>query len=196
MSPAARFSLIASSVVLAIGLAVFATAITLTQRPSAPPQSGGLGGPFQLTDQDGRRVDQSVLADRTTLLFFGFTHCPDVCPTKLFEITQALQRLGRDADRVRVVFVSVDPERDTPDLLKAYLGSFDARYVGLTGTLEEVAAVTRAWRAYARKVPLEGGGYTVDHTAAVYLIDRQGRFLSTLDVSDPERAAAQLRARL
>jgi protein SCO1/2 len=107
-----------------------------------------------------------------------------------------MQRLGADSDRVNVVLISVDPERDTPELLKTYLAGFDPRFRGLTGTPEEIAAVTRAWRAYYRKVPLEGGSYTVDHTAAVYLIDREGRFVSTLDVTDPDRAAATLRARL
>jgi protein SCO1/2 len=196
MTPAARLALIASFFILAIGLAVFGAILTFTQRPGSVTQASALGGPFRLIDQDRTPVDERILQGRTTLLFFGFTHCPDVCPTKLFEIAQTMQRLGADSDRVNVVLISVDPERDTPELLKTYLAGFDPRFRGLTGTPEEIAAVTRAWRAYYRKVPLEGGSYTVDHTAAVYLIDREGRFVSTLDVTDPDRAAATLRARL
>lgn len=196
MPRAARLSLIVSLAILVLGVGVFAGTLWWTNRDTGSPAASALGGPFTLTDHDGRRVDQSILQGRPTLLFFGFTHCPDVCPTKLFELARVMQSLGRDADRVNVVLVSVDPERDTPDLLKQYLGSFDARFRGLTGSVEEIAAMARAWRAYHRKVPTGGDGYTVDHTAAVYLLDRQGRFVSTLDVADPDRAATALRARL
>lgn len=196
MTPAARLALIASFLILAAGLAVFGAILTFTQRPNSVTQVSALGGPFRLIDQDRAPVDERILQGHVTLLFFGFTHCPDVCPTKLFEIAQVMQRLGADSDRVNVILISVDPERDTPELLKTYLASFDPRFRGLTGTPEEIAAVTRAWRAYYRKVPLEGGSYTVDHTAAVYLIDRNGQFVSTLDVTNPDRAAATLRTRL
>jgi protein SCO1/2 len=191
MSRTARASLIAAAAILALGVAVLAA--TLSMAPSGGPAPSALGGPFRLVDQDGRRVDESLLTGRPTLMFFGFTHCPDVCPTKLFEMAQVMQRLGSAADRVQVVLVSVDPERDTPELLKAYVSGFDARFRGLTGTAEEVAAMARAWRAYYRRVPLDGGQYTVDHTSAVYLVDAQGRFVSTFDVSDPDRAAQALR---
>jgi protein SCO1/2 len=191
MSRTARASLIAAAAILTLGVAVLAA--TLSMAPPGGPAPSALGGPFRLVDQDGRRVDESLLRGRPTLMFFGFTHCPDVCPTKLFEIAQVMQRLGPAADRVQVVLVSVDPERDTPELLKIYVSSFDPRFRGLTGTPDEVAAMARAWRAYYRRVPLDGGQYTVDHTSAVYLVDAQGRFVSTFDVSDPDRAAQALR---
>jgi protein SCO1 len=196
MTPAARASLIASLAVLVVGVGVFLAILSFTSRQNGAPAPSALGGAFQLTDQDGRRVDESMLRGRTNLLFFGFTHCPDVCPTKLFEIAQVMQRLGAASDRVQVLFVSVDPERDTPDLLKTYLSSFDSRFRGLTGTPEEIANMARLWRAYYRRVPLDAGAYTMDHTAAVYVIDGQGRFVSTLDVADPERAAQTLRQRI
>jgi protein SCO1/2 len=191
MSRTARASLIAAAAILTLGIAVLAA--TLSMAPPGGPAPSALGGPFRLVDQDGRRVDESLLRGRPTLMFFGFTHCPDVCPTKLFEIAQVMQRLGPAADRVQVVLVSVDPERDTPELLKIYVSSFDPRFRALTGTPDEVAAMARAWRAYYRRVPLDAGQYTVDHTSAVYLVDAQGRFVSTFDVSDPDRAAQALR---
>jgi protein SCO1 len=197
MSRAARASLIASLAILFVGLATFAGALWWTRPPANEAAPSALGGPFTLVDQDGRAVDERALIGRPSLLFFGFTHCPDICPTKLFELSQVMQALGRDGDRLGVFFVSVDPERDTPELMKLYLSSFDARFRGLTGTPEQVAAMTRAWRVYHRRVPLDGGGYTVDHGTAVYLIDRAGRFVSTLDLSGgPDRAAARLRTML
>lgn len=198
MSPAARASLIASFAVLVIGIGVFLTILSFTNsRQGAPPAPSALGGAFQLTDESGRRVDQSVLNGRVNLMFFGFTHCPDVCPTKLFELAQVMQRLpAEQRQRVQVLFVSVDPERDTPELMRAYLSSFEGPFRGLTGTPDEIAHMTRLWRAYYRRVPLEGGQYTMDHSAVVYLIDGEGRFVSTFDTSDPDRAAQSLRARL
>lgn len=197
MSRAARLSLIASLAILFLGLATLTTALWLTRPSSTETAPSALGGPFSLIDQDGRSVDERALIGRPSLLFFGFTHCPDVCPTKLFELTQVMQVLGRAGDGVNVFFVSVDPERDTPELIKLYLGSFDARFRGLTGTPEAVSTMARAWRVYHRRVPLEGGGYTIDHGTAVYLLDRAGRFVSTLDLSaGPDQAAARLRTML
>jgi protein SCO1/2 len=197
MSPAARASLFASFAVLVVGIGVFLAILTFTNQRAGAPAPSALGGAFQLTDQDGRRVDQSILNGRTNLMFFGFTHCPDVCPTKLFEMAQVMQRLTpAQRERVQVLFVSVDPERDTPELMKTYLSSFEGPFRGLTGTPDEIAQMARIWRAYYRRVPLEGGAYTMDHSAAVYLIDGQGRFVSTFDTTDPERAAQTLRQRL
>lgn len=196
MTPTARASIIASFAVLAVGLAVFIGALVYS-RNSAPTQAATLGGPFRLVDQDGRAQTEQILSGKPTLLFFGYTHCPDVCPTTLFELAQVMQALGSDADRVQVVYVSVDPERDTPALLKDYLSSFDARFIGLTGSPEEVANVAREWRAIYRKVPEQNGEYTIDHTAAVYVLDRAAHFTSVLDLGKgPEQAAAALRLRL
>jgi protein SCO1/2 len=196
---AALASLIASLAVLALGLAVLGLTLYLTGvpgRPGTAQQTASIGGTFAAIDQSGRPVDQTVLTGQPTLLFFGFTHCPDVCPTKLYEIAQVMQRLGPAADRISVRLVSVDPERDTPELLTSYLASFDPRFRAITGTPEQIAHIARLWRAYYRKVPLEGGGYTVDHSAGVYLLDARGQFVSLLDVTDPDKAAATLRARL
>ncbi len=153
-----------------------------------------IGGPFSLVDQNGRRMTEADLAGRPTLLFFGFTHCPEVCPTTLYEITGWMQTLGAQADRLNVMFVTVDPERDDQPALAEYAKAFDPRIRMLTGTREAVDQMIRAYRAYARKVPLEGGGYTMDHTATVYLLDAQGRFTGTVDAREKQDTAlAKLR---
>ena len=130
-------------------------------------------------------------------MFFGFTHCPDVCPTTLFDISEVLRRLGKDADRTGALFITVDPERDTPAVLKDYLSSFDSRLKGLTGDPAAVNAAIKAYRVYAKKVPLDNGDYTMDHTAVVYLMDKNGRFVAPFNLKQtPEAAAAQLRGYL
>jgi protein SCO1 len=131
------------------------------------------------------------------LVFFGFTHCPDVCPTTLFEVSQILRALGPDADRTRALFITVDPERDTPAVMKDYLSSFDPHLVGLTGNLDAITAVAKAYRVYFRKAPLDDGGYTMDHTAIVCLMDKEGRFVAPFSLKRATDASvADLRKRL
>ncbi|MBU3731323.1 MAG: SCO family protein [Beijerinckiaceae bacterium] len=171
---------------LALGLVLF---VVLGR-----PQGSGIGGPFTLTNQAGQKVTERVLeSPGATLVFFGFTHCPDVCPTTLYEVTQLYQALGPKGDRLRTLFITVDPERDTPELLRDYISSFDPRIVGLTGSPEQTAAALKAYRGYARKVPLEGNNYTMDHTALVYLMDSKGRFIESFNLKrPPEQAAKEL----
>jgi len=153
-----------------------------------------IGGPFALTDQAGQTVTEKDLEGRPTLIFFGFTHCPDVCPTSLFEISEVLKAMGKDADRVNAYFISVDPERDTDAAMKDYLSSFDPHLKGLTGGPDAVAKVISGFRVYARKVPLKDGDYTMDHTALIYLMDRDGHFVSPFNLKrTPEEAAADLK---
>jgi protein SCO1/2 len=160
---------------------------------SNQPQTATIGGPFRLTDQNGRTVTEQDFKGAPFLVFFGFTHCPDVCPTTLFEVSEILRNLGPDAARVRVAFITVDPERDTPAALKDYLSSFDPHMEGLTGDPEAIAAVTKAYRVYYKKVPLDEG-YTMDHTAIVYLMDKDGNFVSPFSLKrTTEAAAADLR---
>ena len=177
-SPARRAVLI-----LAVGLVMLAAtlaALYLMRPPgdgradaTAGPQ---IGGPFALVDQEGRRVTEASYAGRHLLVFFGFTHCPDVCPLALGEVSVALDALGPAAAKVQPLFVSVDPERDTPAALKDFITAFDDRIVGLTGSPEEVAAAARAYRVYFKKVPVQGAlGYTMDHSAFVYLVGPGGK---------------------
>jgi protein SCO1 len=158
------------------------------------PAPAAIGGPFQLTDQSGATVTEKSLLGRPTLIFFGFTHCPDVCPTSLFEISEVLRAMGPDADKVNAYFVSVDPERDNSQAMKDYLSSFDPHLKGLTGNPESVAKALSAYRVYAKKVPLKDGDYTMDHTALTYLMDRDGKFVSPFNLNrKPEEAAADLK---
>lgn len=157
-------------------------------------QPAAIGGPFQLTDQNGKAVTDKSLKGKPTLIFFGYTHCPDVCPTSLFEISEVLRVMGKDADKVNAVFISVDPERDTPATMKDYLSSFDPHLEGLSGDPAETAKVISSYRVYAKKVPTKDGDYTMDHTALIYLMDRDGRFVSPFNLKrTPEEAAADLK---
>ena len=153
-----------------------------------------IGGSFAMTDHRSRAVTEHAFAGRPSLVFFGFTHCPDVCATTLADAGRRLEALGSDADRLAVLFVTVDPERDTPAQLAAYLEAFDPRITGLTGTPAQLAAMAATWRAHYRKVPDERGGYTMDHTALTYLMDVRGRFAGTIDPHESDEvAAAKLR---
>lgn len=161
------------------------------------PRTVAIGGPFQLTDQEGRTVTEQALLGRPSLVFFGYTHCPDVCPATLFDISQIMHALGPDADRARAVFITVDPERDTQPVIKDYLSSFDPHITGLTGDLPAITAVAKEYRAYFRKVPVDGGDYAMDHTAITYLMDKEGRFVSPFSLKRvTEEAAADLRRHL
>jgi protein SCO1/2 len=179
------------------GLAVFlATFLYATGNLSG---SGGgsfatIGGPFQLVDQNGNAITDRDLKGRPHLVFFGYTHCPDVCPTTLFELSEVMQALGADADRTAALFITVDPERDSPSVIKDYLSSFDKHLRGATGTPAAIAAAEKAYRVYAQKVPGERGEYTMDHTALIYLMDKEGRFVAPFSLNrKPEAAAADLR---
>ena len=176
---------------LLVGLLVMLWALGGVRGLTAP---AAIGGPFQLTDQSGQTVTEKSLQGRPTLIFFGFTHCPDVCPTALFEISELLHAMGNDADRVNAYFVSVDPERDSKEAIKDYLSSFDPHLKGLTGEPVAIAKVLSAYRVYAKKVPLKDGDYTMDHTALTYLMDRDGKFVAPFNLDrPPEVAAAELK---
>jgi protein SCO1/2 len=176
---------------LVFGLLVLLWAFGGVRGVTAP---AAIGGPFQLTDQSGQTVTDKSLLGRPSLIFFGFTHCPDVCPTSLFEMSQVLQAMGKDAGRVNAYFISIDPERDTVAAMKDYLSSFDPHLKGLTGDPAAIAKVAAEYRVYTKKVPLKDGDYTMDHTALVYLMDRDGHFVAPFDLKQtPEKAAAELR---
>jgi protein SCO1/2 len=176
---------------LVVGLVLMLWAVGGLRSATAP---AAIGGPFQLTDQAGQTVTEKNLQGRPTLIFFGFTHCPDVCPTSLFEISEVLKAMGGDADRVNAYFISVDPERDTHTAMKDYLSSFDPHLKGLTGDPDATAKALSGFRVYAKKVPLKDGDYTMDHTALIYLMDRDGHFVSPFNLKrTPEEAAADLK---
>ncbi|TCU66696.1 protein SCO1/2 [Bradyrhizobium sp. R2.2-H] len=193
MSSATRPLVIATAFAasLIVGLLIMFWAMGGVSKVAQP---AAIGGPFQLTDQNGKAVTDKSLKGKPTLIFFGYTHCPDVCPTSLFEMSEVLRVMGKDADKVNAVFISVDPERDTPATMKDYLSSFDPHLEGLSGDPAETAKVISAYRVYAKKVPTKDGDYTMDHTALIYLMDRDGRFVSPFNLKrTPEEAAADLR---
>jgi len=193
MSRTARPLVIATAFAasLVVGLLLMFWAIGGVSKVAQPV---AIGGAFQLTDQNGRTVTEQSLRGKPTLIFFGYTHCPDVCPTSLFEISEVLRAMGKDADRVNAYFISVDPERDTPSTMKDYLSSFDPHLEGLSGDPAATTTVLTAFRVYAKKVPMKDGDYTMDHTALIYLMDRDGRFVAPFNLKrSPEEAAAELK---
>jgi protein SCO1 len=179
------------------GLVLFFGAIIFVAGRASSPIGqavASVGGPFHLEDQNGKPVTDADMKGKPFLVFFGFTHCPDICPTTLFEMSQVMKALGPDADRTGALFITVDPERDTPTVMKDYLSNFDPHLRGLTGSRAAIDAAIKAYRVYAKKVPLQNGDYTMDHTAVVYLMDKDGTFVAPFDVSrTPEAEAADLR---
>lgn len=165
-------------------------------RPAATGGSGAIGGPFQLTDQDGKARTDRDFRGKLMLITFGYTFCPDVCPLSLQNMTTAMDDLGKDADRVQPIFVSVDPARDTPAQLKSYQEFFTPRLELLTGTPEAVAQAARNYRVYYKVNgdPAKEPNYLVDHSALIYLMDREGRFLTHFShETPPEKMAAAIR---
>jgi len=155
-----------------------------------PEATGGIaiGGPIHLTSQDGTPFDSASLAGKPYAVFFGYTHCPDVCPTTLSDISQATDEIGGKAKDFTTLFVTIDPERDTVPVLKDYISNFTAKVVGLTGTADQVAAAAKAFRVYYKKVPTSDGSYTMDHTAVLYLMDSHGAFRSIISYTEDHDA--------
>lgn len=189
---AAKTPSVGAKPLIAIGVGcalLFAAFVAFTGGPSAPPS---IGGPFQLTAQTGRSFSDKDMLGRPYLVFFGYTHCPDICHTTLFELSEILRALGPDAN-VGGLFVTVDPERDTPDTLKDYLASFDPRIIGLTGPHEALDPMLSAYRIYAKRAGGDAGDYGVDHTTVVYLMDKTGHFVNAFNVArKPAEAAREL----
>ncbi len=152
------------------------------------------GAPFELVDQKGEPITEAAFRGHPSAVFFGFTHCPEVCPTTLFEMDGWLKKLGDDGKDVRAYFVSVDPERDKTEVMDAYVGNVSDRITGITGEPDKIHAMAKDFGIYWRKVDLEDGDYTMDHTASVILLDSDGRFAGTIAYGEnPESALTKLR---
>lgn len=145
-----------------------------------------IGGPFSLKDQTGRPVTDRDLIGKPSLIFFGFTSCPEVCPTTLMHMSKWLKDLGPDGDKLNALYVTVDPERDTAAQIKQYLSAFDPRIRGLTGSPAAVAEIAKNYRVYYNRVPLENGSYTMDHSTMVYMMDAQGEFVGPIGYNEPD----------
>jgi len=166
----------------------------LTPRPDSSSQGNaielaGFGGPFTLVGADGKAFSSSRLNGRPHALFFGFTHCPDVCPTTLARLVRLREQLGKGASTFDVVFVTVDPERDGPAEVGKYAELFGSPVIGLTGSPAQIAQVKKQFGIYSRKVPDSSGNYSVDHTATVLLFGRDGKFVATISPDEPDSAA-------
>ncbi len=179
-----RNRLIWSLAALAVGLAILGVSVMLILSKPAP---AAIGGPFKLMTQDGNALSSDDLKGTPFLVFFGYTYCPDFCPTTLYDLGEDLAALGPDADKLKILFVSVDPQRDIPEHLKLYLSAFDPRIVGLTGTPQQVADIAKAYKVIYQRV---GGGtdYTVNHTVTVFLMDKRGNFFSAINWQEPQNS--------
>ena len=165
---------------LAVWIAVLVGAAGWVGWDAMQGRQPAIGGPFTLVDQNGRTVTNEMLKGKPTLIYFGYTFCPDVCPTSLLLMETAIETLGPDAaKKVNLVFITIDPGRDTEKLIKDYVGNFSPTFIGLTGTPEQVTAAARAYRVYYQKVPgKDGAPYLMDHSSIVYVLDRNGRFVT------------------
>lgn len=161
------------------------------QNSAAPAQPNAPGGPFKLTDTNGRTVTNETLKGKPYAIFFGFTRCPDVCPTTMARMALLHKRLGADAAKMNVVFVSVDPKHDKREDIASFLSMFDAPVIGLTGDPAELERMEKAFKIYVERVPLPNGDYTIDHTARILLFDRNGQFADTMDAKEPEAQAVE-----
>jgi protein SCO1/2 len=161
--------------------------------------TASIGGPFELTNQDGQTVTDKTYAGKLLLVYFGYTNCPDICPTALQTIAIAMDDLGADAAKVQPILITIDPERDTPKVMKEYVQAFHPRLVGLSGTPEQIAKVAKEYRVYYQKAPLKNSslGYAMDHSGFTYLMDGKGRYLTHFrhDMT-PEDLVKGIRARL
>ena len=171
---------------IAVGIAAVGGLILALNPPATTTRQGQglpldtIGGPFSLVGSDGQPFSSSRLAGKPAAIFFGFTNCPDVCPTTLARLANLRKQLGRGDEGFSIVFITVDPERDRPEDVGRYAGLFNTPIIGLTGSPAQVERVKKQFGVYSAKVPTPGGGYSVDHTATVFLLDRNGKFVATL----------------
>jgi protein SCO1/2 len=189
--PAAeRRWVIALAAAIAI-LAIGAIALYPVWRHGSGAATSLVGGPFKLQGPDGRVVTEADMKGQPFLVFFGYTHCPDVCPTTLAQMSDVLAKLP--GKPIRALFITIDPERDSAQSLKDYLQSFDPRIIGLSGDADAISKVEKAYRVYARKGPVENGGYGMDHSSIIYLMDAEGKFVEAFNVErKPEESAKEL----
>ena len=200
MSPEAKRGLKRASLIMLIGGGFLAAALGIgwvqnqrSVQSVADNSAVPIGGAFTLTDENGQEVTDQTYRGKWLLVFFGFTHCPDVCPTALNDIALTLDQLGPQAASVQPLFVTVDPERDTPEIMREYTDAFHPGIVGLTGTPAQIADTAKAYRVYYKKVP-QGDSYTMDHSGITYVMDPTGKFAAHFSPRTPiETMTAKLR---
>jgi protein SCO1 len=162
--------------------------------PGKDTSTAAIGGPFALVDDTDAPVTENVLAGKPYTIYFGYTYCPEICPTTLLDLSRWITELGTGADKLNYVFVTVDPQRDTPQLMHAYLSSFDKRIRGFTGTPEQIAKIARQYRVYYKKIPTKDGSYVMDHSSIIYLMGSDAKFISMIAYQENDASAvAKLR---
>lgn len=185
------FRVLAFSLILAIGAAAGWGAYSWWRTTQG---SEAYGGAFTLVDQRGETITQEAFRGQPSAVFFGFTHCPEICPTTLYEMSSWLEELGDETKNIRAYFVTVDPERDTPETLDSYVSSFSERITAITGEPDAIASMLKDFGIYSRKVDTSDGDYTMDHTASIILLDSNGGFFGTIAYGEaPDNAKAKLR---
>jgi protein SCO1/2 len=177
---------------LVVGVAVFVGVFLLATGQFSTAKT--VGGPFKLIGDDGQPISDATFKGKPYLIYFGYTHCPDVCPTTLFELSEVMKALGKNANHTAVLFVTIDPERDTAAVMKDYLSNFDRHLMGATGDPKTVRAVEKEFNVFAQKVPAKDGDYSMNHSSEIYLMDKQGHFVEAFDLKrKPKVSAAELR---
>jgi len=184
-----RIAVLAVLSVFTIALAGFS--IFLMQAPQDIEQTAAIGGPFHLVDDRGRAVTDADLRGKPSLVYFGYTYCPEICPTTLNDMAGWIRGLGADASKFNFVFVTIDPERDTQKVMHAYVSSFDPRIRGFTGSLKQVATAANAYRVYFKRVPEPGGSYSMDHSTSVYVMDAKGHYFDHIAYQEDEKSVLQ-----
>ncbi|WP_395688277.1 SCO family protein [Aestuariivirga sp.] len=192
MRPGVRAAIVLAGFGVFVFLALFL--LRMSGDGARPLPAVTIGGPFELASSRGGTIDSDDLLGQPYAVFFGFTHCPEVCPTTLYEISNVLSSLGEAAKNMKILFITVDPERDTVDVMKDYLANFDPRIEGLVPTADQLPGLASDFRIYHAKSPTSDGSYTMDHTASIFLFDADGQFAGTLSYGEaPEMRAAKLR---
>lgn len=182
--PAAQRGSLLILVAFALALVgIVGATVAFLPRGERPPAMSVVGGPFRLDSSKGGTVDSRALKGKPFLVFFGFTQCPNVCPTTLADLGTLLDEFGAQGGEIQAYYITLDPERDTAAVMREYMPSFSERITGLTGTKEAIDGVVRDYRAFVKRVPLPGGDYTLEHTLMVYMMDRDGGFAGPLDLS-------------
>jgi protein SCO1/2 len=189
MSNRRRFAATAVALTLVVGAGAIGYA-TFLMTPKVRA-AGSFGAAFTLTDDRGESITEKALSGHPSLVYFGYTHCPDVCPTTLYDMAGWFKTLGPQADGLKAYFFTVDPERDTPEIMHSYTGNFTDRIIGITGDPGEMQKAIKGWRIYAKKVPSPDGGYTMDHTASVLLVDADGNLRGTIAYQENTDVALQ-----
>jgi protein SCO1 len=189
---------IIAAIAVSAGFAAVALVVVFAVTPRKIGQTEGIaaiGGPFTLVDDSGAPVSDKTLAGKPYAIYFGYTYCPDVCPTTLYDLSLWIKELGSDANKLNYVFVTVDPERDTPELMHTYLSSFDRHIHGFTGTPEQIAKIAKEYHVYYKKIATKDGGYVMDHSAMIYLMNADEKFETDIPYQEKDATAlAKLRA--